>query len=195
MIVLLGGGTMGAGIAASFLLAGEQVTIVETAADYAEAALTRVTESLERLARRDQNLDVAAHLGRLTIGTDHGVTDDVVLLIEAIPEDVALKQEMLAAVEPLYPDSTIIATNTSSLSIEALATVLAKPGRFIGMHFFNPVPVSALVELVVGSSTDTPTLDAARAWVERIDKTAIVVQDVPGFASSRCPRSSGTPQF
>jgi 3-hydroxybutyryl-CoA dehydrogenase len=110
---------------------------------------------------------------------------DVDLVIEAVPEVPTLKATVLADVEAVVPASAIIATNTSSLSIDRLASALQRPERFIGMHFFNPVPRSMLVELVVGSSTDEDTVAAARAWVEHIDKECIEVKDSPGFATSR----------
>ncbi len=175
---------MGAGIATSFLLIGEEVTIVETSVEFVEGARGRVTDSLQRLARKRDDLDPVEALGRLDARTDHGSVD-AELLIEAVPEDLALKQAMFTSLEGIYPRSTIFASNTSSLSITAMASVLADPRRFIGMHFFNPVPVSSLVELVIGESTTDATVASTRAWVERLDKTPIVVKDSPGFASSR----------
>lgn len=175
---------MGAGIATSFLLIGEEVTLVETSIEFIEGAIGRVTESLERLARKRDDLDPAEALTRLDARTDHGSVD-AALVIEAVPEDLALKQAMFTSLEEIYPPNTIFASNTSSLSITAMASVLASPERFIGMHFFNPVPVSSLVELVVGESTSDTTVADARAWVERLGKTPIVVKDSPGFASSR----------
>jgi 3-hydroxybutyryl-CoA dehydrogenase len=107
------------------------------------------------------------------------------LVIEAVPEDLTLKAALLAEVEPVLAADAILATNTSSISVDSLSVGLARPERFLGMHFFNPVPASALVELVRGRTTDDAVLDEARAWVERIGKETIVVADSPGFASSR----------
>ena len=175
---------MGAGIATSLLVIGERVSVVETSAEFVEGAIGRVTDSLERLARRSGNIDPDEALGRLDARTDHG-SAEAELVIEAVPEDLALKQALLASLEEIYPPTTILASNTSSLSITSMASVLKRPERFLGMHFFNPVPVSRLVELVVGDATDEATVATARAWVERLDKTPIVVNDSPGFASSR----------
>ena len=127
----------------------------------------------------------AAASARLTTVT--GLPDgcDVDLVVEAVPEDESLKRHVLAWVEKAVRADTLLATNTSSLSIEALAGALADPGRFLGMHFFNPVPRSALVEIVTGTALRPEMLDAARAWVSLLGKEEIVVRDSPGFATSR----------
>lgn len=110
---------------------------------------------------------------------------DADLVVEAVPEDAALKARLLAAAEQAVGDRCVLATNTSSLPVTELAAALTRPGRFLGMHFFNPVPVSALVELVLGPETTTETLDAAVGWTHTLGKQEVVVQDSPGFASSR----------
>jgi 3-hydroxybutyryl-CoA dehydrogenase len=110
---------------------------------------------------------------------------DVELVVEAIPEIPAAKRDLLAAAEKVTPPTTLLASNTSSLSITDLAGALERPERFIGMHFFNPVPLSALVELVVGDSTAEDAIDDARQWVARLGLESIQVRDAPGFATSR----------
>jgi 3-hydroxybutyryl-CoA dehydrogenase len=107
------------------------------------------------------------------------------LVVEAVPEDRALKADALARVEAVVTDTAAIASNTSSISIDALAGELRRPARFLGMHFFNPVPASALVEIVAGAATADELVADARSWVAAIGKTPIVVRDSPGFASSR----------
>jgi 3-hydroxybutyryl-CoA dehydrogenase len=107
------------------------------------------------------------------------------LVVEAVPEDPALKAEVLAAAEKAVGERTVLATNTSSLPVTDLAAALRLPGRFIGLHFFNPVPASELVELVLAPSTTDETLRAALGWVKALDKKDVVVKDSPGFASSR----------
>ena len=106
-------------------------------------------------------------------------------MVEAVPEDRALKTEALARAERAMPAASVLASNTSSISIDDLAAKLERPERFLGLHFFNPVPASTLVEVVVGSVTSSEVVAAARGWIAAIDKTAIVVRDSPGFASSR----------
>ncbi|MGH8981171.1 MAG: 3-hydroxyacyl-CoA dehydrogenase family protein, partial [Acidimicrobiales bacterium] len=169
---------MGAGIAQVLLQAGEHVVLCEAGEPAAGAARARVARGLSRAGAGTGPLE--------RLEACASVPDcDASLALEAVPEDVALKQRVLAAIEGHVPTDALIASNTSSLSIGALARDLARPGRFVGMHFFNPVPRSALVELVVGPATDTGTVEAARAWVRRLGKEEIVVADAPGFATSR----------
>ena len=184
MIVVIGGGTMGSGIATSFLIAGQDVRLIDLDDGLLDSARRNVATSLRHLAKRDPGVDVAGALDRLTLATGHEPSSSA-LVIEAVPEDMALKQDVLAAAEPFYGSDALIATNTSSLSPTELATVLRRPERFCGMHFFNPVPVSSLVELVVAADTSRAAIDRARDWVNLLGKTPIVVNDHPGFASSR----------
>ena len=186
-VVVVGGGTMGAGIAESMLEAGASVVIVESGAARAEAARSRVADGLLRRFKDDVDPEVTAAplLERLDVADGLPSTSEAVLVIEAVPEDAALKADVLASLEAHFPPTTMLATNTSSLSIEGLAADLENPERFIGMHFFNPVPRSVLVELVTGRATSARTVAAAQAWVERLGKESIVVRDAPGFATSR----------
>ncbi len=186
-VVVVGGGTMGAGIAQSMLEAGASVVIVESGAERADAAHARVADGLRRRFKNDADPEAAAAplLERLEVSAGLPSTSDAVLVIEAVPEEAALKTDVLASLEVHFPPTTMLATNTSSLSIDGLAAGLAHPERFIGMHFFNPVPRSALVELVTGRATSARTVAAAQTWVERLDKESIVVRDAPGFATSR----------
>jgi len=180
-----GGGRMGAGIAHAFLVAGTAVTIVENDDAAADAARDRVTASLQRAEERGKlGGPLADHLQRLLVATEASALAGAGLVVEAVPEDPALKARVLAAVEAAAPEA-VLATNTSSLSIDGLAAGLAAPERFLGLHFFNPVPASDLVEIVVGSRTDADLVGAAQGWVEALGKTAITVTDSPGFASSR----------
>ena len=178
---------MGSGIAACFLAAGESVSVVEVADGQAAAARRSIEESLRRMARKNHALDTEACLARLDTRPDHRRPDaqQVVLVIEAIPENVALKQALFSHLEQLYPPETVLASNTSSLSIDEIASAMASPQRFVGMHFFNPAPVMELVEIVVGDATGSETVESCRGWVQRLGKTPIVVRDSPGFASSR----------
>ena len=127
--------------------------------------------------------DAAA--SRLSTATDVAALAACGLVVEAVPEDLALKLDALARIEAVVADDAVLATNTSSLPIADLADGLRYPGRFLGLHFFNPVPSSALVEVVIGADTEPALADRARGWVEALGKTPIVVRDSPGFASSR----------
>ena len=184
MIVVIGSGTMGSGIAASLLAAGQSVRLMDIEAALLDAARARIESSLLRLAKRDPDLIVGDALNRLTlaIGQEH---TDCSLVVEAVPENLALKQAVLAEFESHCPDHAVIATNTSSLSPTEIATALRRPERFLGMHFFNPVPVSLLVEIVVAEGTSPTAVEAAKGWVQLLGKTPILIKDHPGFASSR----------
>lgn len=183
---VLGGGRMGAGIAHAFLLAGSRVTVVERDADAAGAATSRVLESVEAsVARGTADEDAAVIGARFATSTDVGDFARCDLVVEAVPEDLELKIDALTRVETVLAPGAALASNTSSISIDQLAALLERPGRFLGMHFFNPVPASTLVELVRGDGTEPALMNAAREWVHAIGKTPIVVADAPGFASSR----------
>jgi 3-hydroxybutyryl-CoA dehydrogenase len=166
--LVVGGGTMGIGIAQVLLEAGSAVQLVEPNA-------TVAAHAKERLGDRPGFSVHDALEGWF----------DVDLAVEAVPEDLTLKQRVLGAVELAVPANCIVASNTSSLSINTLASGLNRPDRFVGMHFFNPVPKSLLVELVVGTHTAPETLEKARAWVTRLGKEHIEIKDSPGFATSR----------
>jgi 3-hydroxybutyryl-CoA dehydrogenase len=183
LVGVLGGGRMGAGIAHAFLLAGSDVVLVERDIASADAARVRVSGSVARSVER--GAATSSLEDALVVGTDAEAFGDCDLVIEAVPEDRGLKLEALARVERIVPAGTVLASNTSSIPIGDLARGLTRPERFLGLHFFNPVPASSLVEIVVGAATAAGTADLARDWIDAIGKTAIVVQDSPGFASSR----------
>lgn len=183
---VLGGGRMGAGIAHAFLLAGSRVTVVERDADAAAAASKRVIESVEAsVARGTADEDAGVIGARFATSTDVADFARCGLVVEAVPEDLDLKIDALTRVEAQLAPDAALASNTSSISIDQLAALLERPSRFLGMHFFNPVPASQLVEIVSGDATDGVLVAEAREWVEAIGKTPIVVTDAPGFASSR----------
>ncbi|MEJ1087153.1 3-hydroxyacyl-CoA dehydrogenase family protein [Microbacterium sp. Mu-80] len=182
---VLGGGRMGAGIAHAFLLAGARVDVVERDAGAADAAVQRIGDSIRRSAERDPDLDPAETASRLHVGVDLARFSGAALVIEAVPEDRMLKHDALARVDAVLGEGAVLASNTSSISIDDLAAAVRDPGRFLGLHFFNPVPASALVEIVRGSATDDRVVDLARGWVQSLGKTPITVSDSPGFASSR----------
>ncbi|MGN8551449.1 UNVERIFIED_CONTAM: 3-hydroxyacyl-CoA dehydrogenase family protein [Microbacterium sp. SLM126] len=182
---VLGGGRMGAGIAHAFVLAGAEVVVVERDDDAAGAASARLRASLEKAVERGSTGRTVDDLAQAFVtATDAAAFAGCALVIEAVPEDRELKLEGLRRVEAFAGDAAL-ATNTSSISIDDLAAGLARPERFLGLHFFNPVPPSTLVEVVIGSVTDPALVDDARDWVAALGKTAVVVRDAPGFASSR----------
>ncbi|WP_075838570.1 3-hydroxyacyl-CoA dehydrogenase family protein [Rhodococcus sp. KRD197] len=182
---VVGGGRMGAGIAQVFAALGSTVVIAE-AADQ-EAALGRVSTGLDRAHERGKLTESPADiLARVT--TVAGPADlpaDLALVVEAVPEIPSLKVEVLALIDKAVSDSTVIASNTSSISIAELGAALQDPSRFIGMHFFNPVPVSTLVEIVRAAATSPAVVEQVRNWVSLMGKTEVLVNDSPGFATSR----------
>ncbi|GHF13064.1 3-hydroxyacyl-CoA dehydrogenase [Pseudolysinimonas yzui] len=182
---VLGGGRMGGGIAHAFLLAGSDVVVVDQpdALETAEAGIRRaIATSVERGTALRSRSDLDAGL-RVT--ADRTALGDRDLVVEAIPEIPELKAATLPAVEELLGPDAVLASNTSSLSIDDLATRLTRPARFLGLHFFNPVPVSTLVEVVAGAATDPALVATAGEWVRALGKTPVTVRDAPGFASSR----------
>ncbi|MFL0411507.1 3-hydroxyacyl-CoA dehydrogenase family protein [Microbacterium paludicola] len=182
---VLGGGRMGAGIAHAFLLAGSDVTVVERDQDAADAARARIEQSIDASIARGFDGSAAELRRRLTVATDAAAFGLHGLVVEAVPEDLDLKLEALPRVEAQLAADAVIASNTSSIPLARLTETLERPERLIGLHFFNPVPASALVEIVVGADTAPGLAETARGWVRALGKTPITVSDSPGFASSR----------
>ncbi|WP_025777415.1 3-hydroxyacyl-CoA dehydrogenase family protein [Brevibacterium sp. VCM10] len=179
VVGVYGGGRMGAGIAHAFATAGARVIVIENTDETVAAARERIDASIEKSASK--GIEVP---GTVIVDRDPTLLDEALLVVEAVPEIVELKQEVLATIAKHAPAASI-GTNTSALSIDELAAALPRPQALIGLHFFNPVPVSELVEVVVGTYTDPKLVDVAKDWVTGLGKTAITVKDSPGFASSR----------
>jgi 3-hydroxybutyryl-CoA dehydrogenase len=184
---VVGGGRMGAGIAQVFLLAGARVEVVEAGDDAADAARGRIADGLEESARRGKLTgDVGGVFARLSlVDSAAELSPGTGLVVEAVPERADLKVAVLSAAESALGPDAVLATNTSSLSVTELAAGLRRPARFLGMHFFNPVPASKLVEVVVAAETAPDVVEATRGWVRALGKSDVVVKDSPGFASSR----------
>jgi 3-hydroxybutyryl-CoA dehydrogenase len=181
--VVIGGGAMGAGIAQVLLEAGTDVFVLESD----EAAAARCSERVESgLMRRFKDADrVSEHMRRFSTDVEPSDSAEPSLVIEAVPEIEALKVEVLRRAESRFPTALLLASNTSSLSITALSEALRQPSRFIGMHFFNPVPTSNLIEIVTGKQTGSDAIVLAARWADHIGREAITVRDSPGFATSR----------
>ena len=190
-IGIIGAGTMGSGIAQSCAVVDISVVMI----DIDESAVARgrnaVSSSLDRLVKKEKLSAAAkaAALSRIEGTTNYGALSKCDLVIEAATENEALKAKILKQIDELARPETIVATNTSSISITKLAAMTKRPQRFIGMHFFNPVPMMALVELIRGLQTDDATVEAAAALAKRLGKTPIVVKNSPGFVVNRllCP--------
>lgn len=183
---VLGGGRMGAGIAHAFLVAGSAVAVVERDESQADAAENRVVTAAQVSIDRGSVAESLESLtDRLDVGTDDALFDECDLVIEAVPEDFALKVASLTRIENRVGAEVPIATNTSSISIDDLAGELRFPTRLLGLHFFNPVPASELVEIVVGAQAEPGIVESAQGWVAALGKTPVTVRNSPGFASSR----------
>ncbi|ELY60460.1 3-hydroxyacyl-CoA dehydrogenase [Natronococcus amylolyticus DSM 10524] len=169
-------------------MAGHDVVVRDIETEYVEDGLESIDSNLEGGIEREKvtRKEADAALERLSGTTDLGeAVEGVDLVVEAVPEDVDLKKGTMEDVEELVDDETVIATNTSSLSVTEIASAAERDGRVIGLHFFNPVHIMQLVEIVVAEQTSEETLEFAREFVEDIGKTPVEVTDSPGFASSR----------
>ena len=179
---VLGGGRMGAGIAHAFLATGANVKVVDINEDAVAAAKARVEKAIQGSIDRGAEGTFESWANRLTLSTDVSEFAGFDLVVEAVPESMDLKTTAFGNIAQAAPEA-VIATNTSSLSVSELADTVAND--VIGLHFFNPVPASKLVEVVVAKSTPNALVETAKGWVEDLGKTAVVVNDAPGFASSR----------
>lgn len=184
---VIGAGTMGNGIAQVCAAAGFQVTLVDINEAALERALQTIDRSLERLVQKEKlnSEDKQQALGNISTTTTLAALESADLVIEAASEAEQVKLSLIRQVDEIVSDRAIIATNTSSISITRLAAASSKPERVIGMHFFNPVPVMALVELIGGLQTNDTTRQAATDFVSAIHKTAISVRNSAGFAVNR----------
>ncbi|HVX75182.1 MAG TPA: 3-hydroxybutyryl-CoA dehydrogenase [Bradyrhizobium sp.] len=188
---IIGAGTMGSGIAQVGAAAGVSMTMVDISDAAVKRGLATVGNSLDRLLKKEKitAADREATLSRITATTDRSKLAACDLVIEAATENEELKIKILKELCPALKPEALIATNTSSISITKLATATDRPDRFIGMHFFNPVPMMALLELIRGLQTSDDTHAKAEAFAKRIGKVAITAKNSPGFAVNRilCP--------
>jgi len=188
---VIGAGTMGSGIAQTCAVAGFDVAIVDVANAAVQRGLTTIDESLGRLLKKEKiSADAKAQArARISGTTDYATLKSADLIIEAAIENVELKIKILHQVDALARPDALIASNTSSISITALAAAMSRPAQFLGMHFFNPVPLMSLVELIRGLQTSDETVASARTFVARLGKSPIIVKNSPGFVVNRilCP--------
>ena len=184
-VAVIGGGRMGSGIAHAYLLAGNEVFLVEANNDASIAARDRIKKLIQSSIDRGAEVLLSEVSQRLTFLNNIEDLPSCRIAIEAVPEIPVLKNEVLSKLDSVLSKDAIIASNTSSISINELAKSLKFPERFVGMHFFNPVPASNLVEIVFGTKTKNSTTEIARESVVGINKTPIIVGDSPGFATSR----------
>jgi len=188
---IIGAGTMGNGIAQSCAAAGVDVVMVDVADAPVQRGIASISGSFDRLIKKEQSTPEAKAqaMARIKGVTDYAELQSTDLVIEAATENLERKLKILRQVDALARADALIASNTSSISITTLAAATSRPERFLGMHFFNPVPLMALVELIRGLQTSTETIAAAKAFAQRLGKSPIVVKNSPGFVVNRilCP--------
>jgi len=186
-IAVIGGGTMGNGIAQVFASGGFEVAMVDTRQELLDRALTIIGRNLERVAKKlawapERSGEI---LQRIRGGVSLEASRDADVVIEAVTEDLAVKRQIFEQLDALIPTTAVLASNTSSISITELAAGTKRPGQVIGMHFMNPVPVMTLVEIIRGLQTSDETYALTADLAQRVGKTAVAVNDYPGFVSNR----------
>ena len=186
-IGIVGAGQMGCGIAQVCAVAGLYVVLNDISEEAVQRGIDRISASLERMVAKDRMsaTEASTALACIKPGVALSGLAACDFVIEAATENVQIKQDILRQLDAVTQPGAIIATNTSSVSITKLAAVLANPARFIGMHFFNPVPVMKLIEVIRGIQTSDVTAEATVALARRVGKTAIDVKNSPGFAVNR----------
>jgi len=187
-VVVVGSGTMGHGIAQVCAQSGLVVTMTDVTLAAAEYGKVQIGKSLDRLIAKQKlsEAEKADVLGRITLSTDvSAAASSADLVVEAIPERMDLKIELVRLVSDSAPSHCLIASNTSSLSVTEIAGVAKDSTRVVGLHFFNPVPIMELLEIVRAMQTSEDTIERARRFSAKISKKPIVVKDAPGFATSR----------
>ena len=186
-LLVAGAGQMGAGIAQVAAVAGLDVVMIDVADEFIAKGMAGIEKGLGRLVDKGRMEADArdAALARIATSTDLAAGADADLFVEAAPESVEIKKGLFERAAATLRDDAILASNTSSLPIGDLARFVTDPSRFVGIHFFNPVPLMALVEVVVGAETSQATVAAARGFAEAVGKTPITVKDSPGFVVNR----------
>ncbi|VVE86530.1 3-hydroxybutyryl-CoA dehydrogenase [Pandoraea bronchicola] len=184
---IIGAGTMGNGIAQACAVAGLPVTMVDISDAAVQKGVATIAGSLDRLIKKDKltTADKEAALARIATATDYAALAKADIVIEAATENFDLKVKILKQLEGVAKDGAILASNTSSISITKLAAVVARPEQFIGMHFFNPVPLMALVEIIRGLQTSDETHARVDALARQLGKSPITVKNAPGFVVNR----------
>ncbi|MCL5286717.1 MAG: 3-hydroxybutyryl-CoA dehydrogenase [Acidobacteria bacterium] len=186
-VAVLGAGTMGNGIAHVFAARGYSVVLRDVEQRFLDRGLDTISKNLDRQIKKGQlpETDKAAVLGRIKAVTELSAIAAADFAVEAVPENLQIKTEVLKAADALLRKDVILASNTSTIPITALAAVTSRPGKFIGMHFMNPVPVMTLVEVIRGLETSDETFATTMALAEKLGKKPVAVNDAPGFVSNR----------
>ncbi|HEX9874372.1 MAG TPA: 3-hydroxyacyl-CoA dehydrogenase family protein, partial [Deferrimonas sp.] len=186
-IGVAGAGSMGAGIAQVAAQAGFQVKVVDVSEESWGRAKKTITTSLSRMLKKEKITEAQMEetLGRISFSTDVGSLADASFIIEAVFEDIEVKKELFGKLDAVCGDDVIYATNTSSIAITEMAALVKRPAKFVGMHFFNPVPMMKLVEIIPALQTEASTVDVAKEVALKMGKTFITCKDTPGFVVNR----------
>jgi 3-hydroxybutyryl-CoA dehydrogenase len=186
-VAVVGGGTMGNGIAQVFATSGFEVQLIDTRSEFVDRALGTIAKNLDRVAKKQEwPADRSASIvKRILGGTSLDAARDCQLVVEAVTEEHRLKKDIFTTLDTLCPPATVLASNTSSISITEIAGFTKRADRVIGMHFMNPVPVMQLVEIIRGLATSDATYALAGDLSRRLGKTPVEVNDYPGFVSNR----------
>ena len=190
-IAVIGSGQMGNGIAQVAACAGYHVTMVDIKQEFVNKGMETISRSLNKLVAKERMSqdDADLAISRIQTSTDNHSCENADLVVEAIPEIPELKYSTFSNLDSICKDSTILATNTSSISIDSIAASTSRPEKVIGMHFMNPVPIMKLVEVINGSDTSSEVTSAVLSAAEKMGKTPLMCNDSPGFVSNRilCP--------
>ena len=190
-IAIIGAGQMGNGIAQVSSCAGYRVTMIDIKEEFLEKGMNTINNSLNKLVSKGKMSEIEAEsvISRISTSTDKSSASNADLVVEAIPEVLSYKTSLFAELDSLCKPEAILATNTSSISIDSIAASTNRPERVIGMHFMNPVPIMKLVEIINGSDTSVEVNNAVVNAAEKMGKTALSCNDSPGFVSNRilCP--------
>jgi 3-hydroxybutyryl-CoA dehydrogenase len=190
-IAVLGAGQMGNGITQVAACAGYDVTMIDIEQSYVDRGIATIEKSLAKLVSKERMTqeDADASRARITTAIDRAACADCDLVVEAVPEILSLKQSIFSELDALCKPETILASNTSSISISTIAEATNRPEKVIGMHFMNPVPIMKLVEIINGKETSSATNAAVIEASKTMGKTALSCNDAPGFVSNRilCP--------
>src|SRR5580700_7224869 len=186
-VAVLGAGTMGNGIAHVFARSGYKVILRDVEKRFLDRGIETITKNLDREVKKGKisEADKPAVLARIQPTTDIAALAAADFAVEAVPEQLDLKVRLLKEVDAVLKPGTVLASNTSSISITQLAAQTSRPERFIGMHFMNPVPVMALVEVISGLATSDDTFQITMSLCEKLEKKSVAVNDAPGFISNR----------
>jgi len=186
-VTVVGAGTMGSGIAQVFAQHGFPVVLIDVKDEFLERGIAGITKSLEKFVKKEVITDEEKNkaLSLIQTTTDMGGAKDSQLVVEAVFEDINVKRDVFSKLDEVCGDDVVFATNTSSISITALAAGTKRPNRFIGMHFMNPVPLMKLVEIIRGLATSDETTATIVELSKKLDKEPVEVNDYPGFVSNR----------